>query len=117
MKRFTLIFSIVMAVAVTSVANMADAGENGRYRRAQRYCWHSGYYNTQWGAPTALVVPPTAGYITEYGWGVTNTRIRRIDHQFYRNAPTMQGFGGATPMPHWPSDTTQMGYYPVRGPW
>lgn len=86
--------------------------------RAQYYNWNRNYANTQYGQPVALLVPPTAQLQTNYGWGVASSRISRIDHQFQRNYPGNGPFGGpyrTTPL--WPSDTTQFGVYPVRGPW
>jgi hypothetical protein len=86
--------------------------------RAQCYNWNRNYANTQYGQPVALIVPPTAQLQTNYGWGVASSRISRIDHQFQRNYPGNAQFGGpfrTTPL--WPSDTTQFGVYPVRGPW
>ena len=86
--------------------------------RAQCYNWNRNYAYTDFGAPTALVVPPTAQLQTNYGWGVASSRISRIDHQFQRNYPGYGQFGGpfrSTPV--WPSDTTQFGVYPVRAPW
>jgi hypothetical protein len=82
--------------------------------------WHGNYYNAQYGAPVALVVPPTAGYITNYSWGVGNTSSTPIYHQFARPYPgaasgSKGGSFHATPL--WPSNTNQFGYYPVRGPW
>ena len=100
------------------LAQEAHAG-GGRFRlRAQNYSWHAPYYHTAYGAPVALVVPPTAKYTTDWGWGVGNTRMSRIDHQFARPWPGPFGGGGPIyPMPHWPSDTNQFGVYNVRGPW
>jgi hypothetical protein len=86
--------------------------------RAQWTNWNRNYANTEYGQPLALVVPPTANLQTNWGWGVTSSRISRIDHQFQRNYPGDGQFGGpfrTTPL--WPSDTTQFGVYPVRGPW
>jgi len=92
-------------------------------KRAQWYNWNRNYAYTDYGAPTALVVPPTANMQTNYGWGVASSRISRIDHQFQRNYPGAiysgsGSFGGpfrSTPL--WPQDTIQFGVYPVRGPW
>jgi hypothetical protein len=87
-------------------------------RRAQWYNWNRNYAHTEYGAPVALLVPPTANLQTNYGWGVASSRISRIDHQFQRNYPGEGQFGGpyrSTPL--WPSDTIQFGVYPVRGPW
>jgi hypothetical protein len=87
-------------------------------RRAQYYNWNRNYAYTDYGQPTALVVPPTAQLQTNWGWGVASSRISRIDHQFQRNYPGSAMFGGPfRPTPVWPSDTTQFGVYPVRGPW
>jgi hypothetical protein len=96
-----------------------DAGYMKPIRRAQCYNWNRNYAHTEYGLPVALVVPPTAQLQTNWGWGVASSRISRIDHQFQRNFPG----GGVTfggpfrPTPVWPSDTTQFGVYPVRGPW
>jgi hypothetical protein len=96
----------------------ADVGYMKPIRRAQYYNWNRNYAYTDFGAPTALVVPPTAQLQTNYGWGVASSRISRIDHQFQRNYPGNSQFGGPfRPTPVWPSDTTQFGVYPVRGPW
>lgn len=81
--------------------------------------WHCNYYNPEWTGPVALVVPPTAEKYREMGWGVGNTRMRRIYPQFSRQypGPFTGGSEGFAPMPPWPRDTTQAGYYYVRGPW
>jgi len=89
------------------------------WQQAAGQNWHCNYYNPEWGAPVALVVPPTAEKYREMGWGVGNTRMRRIYPQFSRQypGPFTGGSEGFAPMPAWPSDTTQAGYYYVRGPW
>lgn len=82
--------------------------------------WHGDYYYPQYGQPLALVVPPTAGFITNYGWGVGNTTSTPIYHQFGRYYPGPASGGNAAqfaPPPYWPSNTNQFGVYPVRGPW
>ena len=100
-----------------------DGGYMLPVRRAQWYNWNRNYAYTDYGVPTALVVPPTANLQTNYGWGVASSRMSRIDHQYSRNYPGGGGpfggpFGGpARPTPVWPSDTTQFGVYYVRGPW
>jgi hypothetical protein len=95
-----------------------DCGYMKPIERAQCYNWNRNYAYTDFGAPTALVVPPTAQLQTNYGWGVASSRISRIDHQFQRNFPGYGQFGGPyRPTPLWPSDTTQFGIYPVRAPW
>jgi hypothetical protein len=81
--------------------------------------WHGGYYHTTYGRPVPLVVPPTASWQTDYGWGIGNTRITRIEPQF--QGP-QEGYPFDTrevwaPQPFWPSDTRQFGVYYIRGPW
>jgi len=93
-------------------------------------CWHNGYAYTPWGVPAALVVPPTADFVTNWGWGVGNTRIDRLYAQFGPNFPghavvevaeNPNGPNGQKPRyqytPRQPSDTTQFGVNYVRGPW
>jgi len=95
-----------------------DAGYMKPIRRAQCYNWNRNYAYTDYGQPTALVVPPTAQLQTNWGWGVASSRISRIDHQFQRNYPGYGPFGGPyRPTPVWPSDTSQFGVYYVRAPW
>lgn len=94
-------------------------------QRAATQSWHAGYYHTAWGASVALVVPPTARMHTRMGWGVSQTRMSPIYHQFERPYPGgMTADGGAMPgvtplrpTPRWPSHTDQFGVYYVRGPW
>lgn len=112
---------VLVLVAGASVADLAQAHEPvcwRPYRMAQNYAWHGNYIHSEWGGPVALVVPPTAQIRTDYGWGVGNTRIRRIDHQFRRPFPgSVSADGQFRATPPWPSDTTQFGVYYVRGPW
>ncbi len=85
--------------------------------RSRYYNWNRNYAYTDYGQPTALVVPPTAQLQTNWGWGVASSRISPIDHQFARNYPGNGPFGGPyRPTPLWPSDTTEFGVYPVRPP-
>ncbi len=96
-------------------------GNRNAMYRASFKPWHGPYYDPSYGAPIALVVPPTAERQTNYGWGVGNNRVSRIDAQFLRPYPgpgaaAASGYGFA-PTPPWPSDTNQFGVYYVRGPW
>lgn len=85
--------------------------------------WHAGYAHTGWGAPVALVVPPTARMQTRMGWGVSQTMMSPIYPQFKRPYPgpvVSDGMSQPAPLlptPRWPSHTDQFGVYPVRGPW
>jgi hypothetical protein len=116
-------FLTACAIAVAAVALApADARAEMPYlkplRRASMYNWHGNYAHTEYGAPLALVVPPTANLQTNWGWGAPSMRISRIDHQFTRNYPGAAPFGaGFLHTPHWPRDTNQFGVYYVRGPW
>lgn len=89
-----------------------------RYYAAQRP-WHGPYSYTPWGAPTALVVPPNAKFHSSYSWGVAQTEMVPLYHQFHRDYPGILqgGIAPLAPTPPWPSHTDQLGVYPVRGPW
>ncbi len=119
MRRNLLILAAVSAVVVLGMLAEARAIEPSNARFTQCYPWHGGYYNTAWGAPVALVVPPTAESHTGYGWGVGNTRVTRIRHQFHRNwpGPGTNDRRSFRHTPRWPSDTDQFGIYYIRGPW
>lgn len=90
-------------------------------QQAMGKSWHGRYYHRQWGAPLALVVPPTVSYETTYSWGVGQTRTMPVNHQFARPYPGPASNGGGGPdfraTPVWPSSTNQFGVYPVRAPW
>jgi hypothetical protein len=108
----------VAAVAATGVEARAEMPYLKPLRRASMYNWHANYAHTEYGAPLALVVPPTAQLQTNWSWGAPSMRISRIDHQFTRNYPGAPPFGaGFLHTPHWPQDTAQFGVYYVRGPW
>jgi hypothetical protein len=81
--------------------------------------WHGAYYDMTYGAPVALVIPPTAEYQVHYGWGVGNTRCTVNCPQFNRiyPGPGVYNSRAFLPTPPWPSDTDQFGVYYVRGPW
>jgi hypothetical protein len=80
--------------------------------------WHGGYYHWQWGQPLALVVPPTANTRGSLSWGVGQTEVNNIHHQFKRSYPGDGGdFSQFQATPYWPSHTDQFGVYYIRGPW
>ena len=126
MKTKLLCAALTAACLWTTQGDCADHGqsragqdvtpESQKQAWAQEYTWHGGYYAPQWGAPVALVVPPTARREYNYGWGVNSTRLSRINHQFSRGWRG-SGNGPFQAAPTWPQDTSQMGYYYVRGPW
>jgi hypothetical protein len=87
-------------------------------RRARQYPWHGYYYHTGWGQPVAQVVPPTAPLQTHWSWGVAQTSVTPIWHQFRHGWPgPYEGGIGFWGTPRWPSHTDQFGVYYVRGPW
>jgi len=81
--------------------------------------WNGAYYDVTYGAPVALVIPPTAELQTHYGWGVGNTRITPNCPQFNRIYPGAGVYDRRAFLstPPWPSSTDQFGVYYVRGPW
>jgi hypothetical protein len=113
---------------VRSGQPLIDPWMRADWRAAQQSAvrsWHAGYYNTQYGVPVALVVPPTARMQTRWGWGVSQSTMSPIYHQFERPYPGpvmgdetgMTAAGPLLPTPRWPSHTDQFGVYYVRGPW
>lgn len=87
--------------------------------RGQALPWHNAYYHAAYGEPIGLVVPPTAEYQAQYGWGVGGYRVTPIYHQFGRAYPggNAGAYGYFYPTPAWPSDTNQFGVHYIRGPW
>jgi hypothetical protein len=107
------------AAAAWAVPAQATIRDNVAYRFAQVYPWHGYHYHAVYRQPLALVVPPRAGNTSEYSWGVANTRITPIYHQFDWRMPYAAGYSGQVfaPPPPWPSSTTQFGVHYIRGPW
>ena len=100
--------------------NGIDASMTHKWNQqmAQQRSWHEGYNHWRWNRPTALVVPPTAAFGSQYSWGVGETRSMPIYHQFGRTNPGSGGGPGQySSSPYWPSSTQQLGVYPVRAPW
>jgi hypothetical protein len=112
---------MLAAAVALALADSATAFEFGRRRAQATSDWHGAYYDVAWGSPVALVVPPKAEYQTQWGWGVGNTRVVPISHQFQPSWPgPVHGFGQGSPFaptPPWPNDTNQLGDYYIRGPW
>jgi hypothetical protein len=117
--KIKLLFALAIVSIGFATATAIEPHNVEAARRAQYYTWHYRYYNTEWGTPVALVVPPTAEHQANYSWGVPSTRVTRIDHQFQRPYPGPYAPGGVgfAPTPYYPSDTRQFGVYYVRGPW
>lgn len=123
MKNLALCLAVAAAVALVGSTTAEAAGRkiHNRWglRFAQTQPWHGDYTYTPYGMHTALVVPPNAMMQTSIGWGVTQSSMRPIYHQFMRPYPGP--VSGVTtpcyPTPRWPSHTDQFGVYYVRGPW
>ncbi|MGD0516136.1 MAG: hypothetical protein ABSA26_01255 [Thermoguttaceae bacterium] len=115
----TIILASLLCAAAADQALAGSIKDRVARRMSQTYPWHGDYYDAAWGVPVALVVPPTAENQTKMGWGVGNTRVVPIEHQFQRNYPGEGIFSRSwfQPTPHWPSDTDQFGVYYIRGPW
>jgi hypothetical protein len=81
--------------------------------------WHGTYYDTTWGMPVAVVVPPQPRTQTNYGWGIGGNTVTPVQPQFQRMEPPASEYhrGAFRPTPPWPSNTNQFGDYYIRGPW
>lgn len=128
LKNILLALAVVVAgAAMTNQAEAVEARQTLQGQRAQWisqfYPWHGSYaypYFPGYGRPLALVVPPNAGLQTHYGWGVANSRVGLINHQFRAGFPgegAGMGAGQFRTPPTVPSDTTQFGVYYIRAPW
>ncbi len=89
MKRILLAqcAALFMAAACASTAHAHwpfGGAESWAACRGQSLPWHNAYYHAAFGEPYALVVPPTAEFQSNYGWGVGGTRVEPIYHQFGR---------------------------------
>ena len=115
--------NLVIVAAVVAASHLASTNVEAHpymkpLYRAQTYNWNQPYAHVQYGQPVALVVPPTANLQTNWGWGVSSSRVSRMDHQFGRDYPgtgSMDSPYRNTPV--WPQDTNQFGVYYIRGPW
>lgn len=107
---------------------LVDPYARGDWRAAHEAAmrsWHAGYYHTAWGQPVALMVSPQVRMQTRWSWGVAQSTMLPIYHQYERPYPGPAyggGMAGGTgagllPTPRWPSHTDQFGVYYVRGPW
>jgi hypothetical protein len=123
-RTFAATIALAFLVSLAAAPRSATAGEWTRIdrqaaRRAAITTWHGSHQNTQYGRPVAVVVPPTAHMQTTYNWGVAQTRMNPVYHQYGRAYPGQAAPAGLPfqPTPRWPSSTDQHGSYYVRGPW
>jgi len=114
--------AVLTAFAVALVMVVSASTAQARHRRDARQAavrpWHAPYNHSMYGRPVALVVPPTARWQTSWGWGVGNTRVTPIYHQFSATYPGQINttYPRLRRTPRWPSDTNQFGVYYIRGP-
>ncbi|MCA9178850.1 MAG: hypothetical protein KDB14_30515 [Planctomycetales bacterium] len=120
----TLMLAALAATFLVGWADQAQAGNRdphpNRYaeRFAQYRTWHGNYQHWHYQQPLALVVPPTASTYSSLSWGVGQTEVNSLHHQYKRNYPAYGGdFGQFRNTPYWPSHTDQFGVYYIRGPW
>ena len=121
MKRNTWAAVALIALAAIASVDVALAGGRLGGRRLGTSTltagWHGDYYNTAWGTPVAVVVPPTARRYTTWGIGVGDTRITRVPAQFEPGYPAPATPGQRLlPAPAWPENTDQFGTHYIRGP-
>lgn len=111
---------LVIMTALSDSASAIDRANRVALRHARSLPWHGDYYYTPKGVPVSLIVPPTAQMQVKWGWGVAQSDMSPIYHQYYRAYPGGPEGGAGTslqPTPQWPSHTDQFGVYYVRGPW
>lgn len=120
----TILLAAAATVMLSGFAEQVRAAEPLPNRQALRFSqyrvWHGNYKHWHYQQPLALVVPPTANTYSTMGWGVGQTEIRSLHHQFKRDYPGAYGGGDGSqfrPTPYWPSHTDQFGVYYLRGPW
>ena len=112
--------AVVLGSIAPSVAGEGNPANRRAARRADATSWHGYFYDPAWGMPVALVVPPTARAQSHYGWGVSETRVTPINHQYgaaWQGPPSAYDGRYYDPMPPYPTNTDRMGVYYVRGPW
>jgi hypothetical protein len=108
-------------VSVTAEAGWGHRAHQQARTFSQGTSWNGNYYHPAYGEPIALVVPPTADSMSAWSWGVAQSEVRPLYHQFGRayvpGGASMSVGNPYTPTPRWPSHTDNFGIYPVRAPW
>lgn len=106
----------LLAIAVLSLAAVAGSPDEAQAQGPGPFSWHGAYYHPQYGAPVAMVVPPTVHSQMTYSWGAAGTSWTPIWPR-YRRAYTGGGGTVSYPPPAWPYHTDQLGVYYGRAPW
>jgi hypothetical protein len=115
------LLAVAMVVGMTSDARAFTRRRADKHNQivSQRMPWNGEYYHTASGYAVPLVVPPTARSSTEWSWGVAQSSVMPIYHQFRPGYPGdgIEAGSELNPTPPWPSHTRQFGVYYIRGPW
>ncbi len=127
MKPLFAVIVVALAVGAFGLIRPAEAGIRDRiaYRSASfsdpvlEAPWHGEYYDTAWGMPVAVLVPPRPRTQTNYGWGIGGNTVTPVQAQFQRMEPPESEYhrNAFHSTPLWPSNTNQFGDYYIRGPW
>lgn len=123
MSKKMLSFSLLLILAFCTLGTEAQAGGRLMNLWGQRFAatmsWHDNYVHTAYGQPVALIVPPTVQTQRQMGWGVSQSEVNPIYHQYQRGYPgSIRGMNTHfRNTPRWPSHTTQFGAYYLRAPW
>jgi hypothetical protein len=137
MKHLSIVTIATVVLVACGSSRRADAGIRTRaaYRSASvsvstsvsvapsgappAGSWHGEYYDTTWGMPVAVLVPPRPRTQTNYGWGIGGNTVTPVQPQFQRMEPPPSEYrrAGFQSRPPWPSNTNQFGDYYIRGPW
>ena len=99
MTKSIILSGLILAAALAAcpVESRAEMPYLWPNRRAQAYNWHGNYVYTDYGAPTALVVPPTAQLQTNWSWGAPTAVSPR--HSRPRGAPWRRGCAASAERP------------------
>lgn len=111
--------AFVAAACAPDLVSARDRLRWGTAPAAAAPSWHGPYVHTSYGAPVALVVPPSVKGYGSYTWGMPASHRHGLPDQFGRQGGYGAGSyeGGMYGTPYHPSSSHQFGVYYVRGPW
>ncbi len=117
--KASLILGLAILIAATLAAALPTRAGELFHRGRNAPAWNTNYYDSAWGMPEALVVPPTVHWQSNYAWGVGGTRLTRVRAQYQADVPGPESTYNPRdyqPTPPQPSDTQQFGVNYVRAP-
>ena len=76
--KASLILGLAILIAATLAAALPTCAGELFHRGRNAPAWNTNYYDSAWGMPEALVVPPTVHWQSNYAWGVGGTRLTRV---------------------------------------